>query len=73
VPHQVLHVGTGRACLARRPLTAQALAFGTTWFTYIGTMLSALKKYLLVPKLMRLSVGAPKDHHVAWDRYWSNV
>jgi len=36
-------------------------------------MLSALKKYLMIPKLMRLSAGAPKDHHVAWDRYWSNV
>jgi SAM-dependent methyltransferase len=45
----------------------------TTGAPYIGTMLSALKKYLLVPKLMRLSAGAPKDHHVAWDRFWSNV
>ena len=36
-------------------------------------MLSALKKYLMVPKLVRLSAGAPKDHHVAWDRFWSNV
>lgn len=36
-------------------------------------MLSALKKYLMVPKLVRLSAGAPRDHHVAWDRFWSNV
>lgn len=36
-------------------------------------MLAALKKYLLVPKLVRLSAGAPRDHHVAWDRFWSNV
>jgi SAM-dependent methyltransferase len=36
-------------------------------------MLSALKKYLMVPKLMRLSAGAPKDHHVAWDLFWSKV
>ncbi|KIS29239.1 methyltransferase type 12 [Arthrobacter sp. SPG23] len=36
-------------------------------------MLAALKKYLLVPKLVRLSAGAPRDHHVAWDRFWSTV
>jgi SAM-dependent methyltransferase len=36
-------------------------------------MLSALKKYLMVPKLVRLSAGAPRDPHVAWDVFWSNV
>lgn len=36
-------------------------------------MLSALKKYLMIPKLLRLSAGAPKDQHVAWDRFWANV
>lgn len=36
-------------------------------------MLAALKKYLMVPKLVRLSAGAPKDHHLAWDRFWSGV
>jgi SAM-dependent methyltransferase len=36
-------------------------------------MLSALKKYLMVPKLVRLSQAAPKDHRVAWDQYWSKV
>ena len=36
-------------------------------------MLSALKKYLLVPKLVRLSAGAPRDQRIAWDRFWSTV
>ena len=36
-------------------------------------MLSSLKKYLLVPKLVRLSSEAPKDPHTAWDQYWGNV
>jgi SAM-dependent methyltransferase len=36
-------------------------------------MFAALKKYLMVPKLVRLSAGAPKDHHIAWDRFWSGV
>jgi SAM-dependent methyltransferase len=36
-------------------------------------MLSALKKYLMIPKLVRLSAGAPRDHHAAWDLFWSNV
>lgn len=36
-------------------------------------MLATLKKYLLVPKLVRLSAGAPRDHHIAWDRFWSGV
>jgi SAM-dependent methyltransferase len=36
-------------------------------------MLAALKKYLMIPRLVRLSAGAPRDHHVAWDRFWSSV
>jgi SAM-dependent methyltransferase len=36
-------------------------------------MLSALKKYLLVPKLVKLSSAAPKDPQVAWDQYWGRV
>lgn len=41
--------------------------------TRIGQMLAGLRMYLLVPRLVRLSSGAPKDHHVAWDLYWSKV
>lgn len=40
---------------------------------YIWTMLSAMKKYLLVPRLVWLSAGAPKERSVAWDRYWARV
>ncbi|YCH07643.1 class I SAM-dependent methyltransferase [Arthrobacter sp. alpha11c] len=36
-------------------------------------MLSALRKYLLIPRLIRLSSNAPKDPLTAWDRYWGNV
>jgi SAM-dependent methyltransferase len=36
-------------------------------------MLSALKKYLLVPKLVKLSSAAPKDPQAAWDQYWGKV
>ncbi|KQR75408.1 methyltransferase type 12 [Arthrobacter sp. Leaf337] len=36
-------------------------------------MLAALKKYLMIPRLVRLSAGAPRDHHVAWDLFWSSV
>ncbi|MBT2597025.1 class I SAM-dependent methyltransferase [Arthrobacter sp. ISL-72] len=36
-------------------------------------MLSALKKYLMIPKLVRLSAGAPRDQRVAWDKFWSTV
>jgi SAM-dependent methyltransferase len=36
-------------------------------------MLPALKKYLLLPKLVKLSSDAPKDPTVAWDQYWSKV
>lgn len=36
-------------------------------------MLSALRKYLLIPRLIRLSSSAPKDPLTAWDQYWGNV
>jgi len=36
-------------------------------------MLPALKKYLLLPKLVKLSSNAPKDPGVAWDQYWGKV
>ncbi|BCW46719.1 class I SAM-dependent methyltransferase [Arthrobacter sp. StoSoilB5] len=36
-------------------------------------MLSAFRKYLLIPRLIRLSSAAPKDPLTAWDRYWGNV
>ncbi|MFJ4029135.1 methyltransferase domain-containing protein [Paenarthrobacter sp. NPDC089989] len=36
-------------------------------------MLSAFRKYLLIPRLIRLSSGAPKDPLTAWDTYWGNV
>ena len=36
-------------------------------------MLSALKKYLLVPKLVKLSSAAPKDPREAWDQFWGSV
>ena len=36
-------------------------------------MLPALKKYLLLPKLVKLSSSAPKDPDVAWDQYWGKV
>lgn len=36
-------------------------------------MLSALKKYLLVPKMVKLSSAAPKDPREAWDQFWGNV
>ena len=36
-------------------------------------MLSSLKKYLLVPELMRLSSKAPRDPGSAWDQYWGDI
>lgn len=36
-------------------------------------MLTAFRKYLLVPRLIRLSSGAPKDPQTAWDQYWGKV
>jgi SAM-dependent methyltransferase len=36
-------------------------------------MLSSLRKYLLVPKLMRLASSAPRDPHAAWDQYWGDI
>lgn len=36
-------------------------------------LLSALQKYLIIPKLIRLSRSAPKNRPVAWDRYWAGI
>ncbi|XAS69746.1 class I SAM-dependent methyltransferase [Micrococcaceae bacterium Sec5.7] len=36
-------------------------------------MFAALKKYLIIPKLVRLSAAAPKDPLAAWDQYWGKV
>jgi SAM-dependent methyltransferase len=32
-----------------------------------------LQKYLMIPKLVRLSRSAHKDRPVAWDRYWAGI
>lgn len=34
---------------------------------------AAWQKYLLLPKLLRLSRSAPKDRPLAWDRYWAGI
>lgn len=34
---------------------------------------STLQKYLMVPKLIRLSRSAPKDRPLAWDAYWAGI
>lgn len=34
---------------------------------------SAWRKYLIVPKLITLSLSAPKNRAVAWDRYWAGI
>jgi SAM-dependent methyltransferase len=34
---------------------------------------SALQKYLMIPKLVRLSRSAPKDRPLAWDTYWAGI
>ncbi|WP_193340993.1 class I SAM-dependent methyltransferase [Pseudarthrobacter sp. AB1] len=36
-------------------------------------VLSALRQYLILPKLIRLSISAPKNRTVAWDRYWAGI
>lgn len=36
-------------------------------------MISALRKYLLIPRLIRLSSSAPKDPLTAWDQYWGSI
>ncbi|MEI2278521.1 class I SAM-dependent methyltransferase [Paenarthrobacter ilicis] len=36
-------------------------------------MLSSLGKYLLIPRLIKLSSAAPKDPLTAWDRYWGDI
>lgn len=35
--------------------------------------MSAWRKYLLLPRLIRLSRSAPKDRPLAWDRYWAGI
>jgi SAM-dependent methyltransferase len=37
------------------------------------TMLSSLRKYLLIPKLMKLASSAPRNPQTAWDQYWGRV
>jgi SAM-dependent methyltransferase len=32
-----------------------------------------VQKYLMVPKLIRLSRSAPKDRPLAWDTYWAGI
>lgn len=39
----------------------------------IKSLRSALRKYLILPKLIRLSRSAPKSRTVAWDRYWAGI
>jgi SAM-dependent methyltransferase len=34
---------------------------------------SSWQKYLMIPKLARLSRSAPKDRHLAWDKYWAGI
>lgn len=33
----------------------------------------AWRKYLILPKLIRLSRSAPKNRSVAWDKYWAGI
>lgn len=37
------------------------------------SLLSALRKYLILPKLIMLARSAPKNRAVAWDRYWAGI
>jgi 2-polyprenyl-3-methyl-5-hydroxy-6-metoxy-1,4-benzoquinol methylase len=32
-----------------------------------------MRKYLLLPQVIRLSLGAPRDPRQAWERYWSEI
>jgi 2-polyprenyl-3-methyl-5-hydroxy-6-metoxy-1,4-benzoquinol methylase len=34
---------------------------------------SAWRKYLILPRLIRLSRSAPKDRPAAWDKYWAGI
>jgi SAM-dependent methyltransferase len=36
-------------------------------------MFSALQKYLLIPRLIRLSSAAPKDPRTAWEQFWGDI
>ena len=33
----------------------------------------SLRKYLLLPQVLRLSLHAPRDQRQAWERYWSEI
>jgi SAM-dependent methyltransferase len=33
----------------------------------------SFRKYLLLPLVLRLSVRAPRDQRLAWERYWSEI
>ena len=37
------------------------------------SLYSAWQKYLMIPRLVRMSRSAPKDRPLAWDRYWSGI
>lgn len=39
----------------------------------IRALRSVLQKYLMIPRLIRLSRAAPKNRHVAWDSYWAGI
>lgn len=39
----------------------------------LRSLLAAARRYLLIPRLARLSRSAPKDRAVAWDRYWAGI
>jgi SAM-dependent methyltransferase len=39
----------------------------------VKSVRAALAKYLILPKLIRLSWAAPKNRTVAWDRYWAGI
>src|SRR5688572_8012398 len=33
----------------------------------------SLRKYLLLPQVLRLSLHAPRDQRQTWERYWSEI
>ena len=39
----------------------------------VKSLYSAWQKYLMIPRLVRMSRSAPKDRPLAWDRYWSGI
>ena len=47
---------------------------GTRWSGWVPPEASvSLRKYLLVPQLIFYATRAPRDQHLAWERYWSRV